>query len=88
MKDARNAIRQFVLTNYMAGEPPTSLLNNTALQSSGILDSLAVLELASFIEMEFGIKLAAHETEPEHFDRIDDIVALVERRRRDLQRAS
>ena len=88
MEDIKNEIRQFILTNYLSGEPPSSLQDNTPLQTSGILDSLAVLELASFIHKEFSVKLSASETEPDHFDRLADIVALVAERRRGLRRAS
>jgi acyl carrier protein len=35
----------------------------------------------SFVEKEFGIELEAHETGTESFDRIEDIAALVERKR-------
>jgi acyl carrier protein len=88
MEEIKSAIRQFVLTRYLPGESPANLADNTPLQSSGILDSLAVLELASFIDVEFGVTLTAHETQPERFDRIEDIAALVTRSRRDDRRAS
>ena len=46
--------------------------------SSGVLDSLAVLKLVTFLEEEFGIEVAAHEADEEHLDSlklIGDLVA-------------
>jgi acyl carrier protein len=81
MTDVKNAIRQFILTKYLPGESPDNLRDDTPLRTSGILDSLATLGVVSFVEKEFGIELEAHETGTESFDRIEDIAALVERKR-------
>ena len=35
----------------------------------------------SFVEREFGVELEAHETGIDTFDRIEDIAALVERKK-------
>jgi acyl carrier protein len=44
----------------------------------GILDSIATLKLAGFLEEEFHIKLEAHEMSADHLNTIPQIVALVE----------
>ena len=74
-------IRDFILTRYLVGESPSNLRNDTPLRTSGVLDSLATLALISFIEEQYGIEVEAHETGVENFDRIDDIVSFVERKR-------
>ena len=76
-----DTIRDFVLTRYLPGESPENLRNDMPLRTSGILDSLATLALIQFIEQEFGIEVEAHETHVENFDRIDDMVSFVERKR-------
>jgi acyl carrier protein len=81
MTDVTTTLRQYILERHLPGESPVNLKDDTRLQSSGILDSMAVLELASFIQQEFGVELTASETTAENFDRLKDIVALVERRR-------
>ena len=83
MEDVKHTIRQFILDNYLPGESPAHLKDDTRLQSSGILDSLAVLELVSFVQKEFGIEISASETGAETFDRIRDIARLVGRKRLD-----
>ena len=81
MNDIAETIREFVLTKYLPGESPDNLKNDMPLRTSGILDSLATITLISFIEERFGIMVEAHETDVDNFDRIDDIVAFVQRKK-------
>ena len=81
MTDVKDTIRQFILTTYLQGETAANLRDDTPLRTSGVLDSLATLGLVSFVEKEFGIELEAHETGIDTFDRIEDIAALVARKR-------
>ncbi len=81
MSDVKETIRQFILKTYLPGESAANLRDDTPLQTSGVLDSLATLGLVNFVEKEFGIELEAHETGTDSFDRIEDIAALVARKR-------
>jgi acyl carrier protein len=79
--DVKETIRQFILSKYLPGESPANLRDDTPLRTSGVLDSLATLGVVNFIEQTFGIELLAHETGVDSFDRIEDIAALVARKR-------
>jgi acyl carrier protein len=81
MNDVKERLRHYIVTTYLPGESPANLKDDTPLLTSGILDSLATLGLVSFVEKEFGVELAAHDTGVDNFDRIQDIAALVERKR-------
>jgi len=81
MDSIKETIRHFILTTYLPGESPANLRDDTPLRKGGILDSLATLGLVNFVEKEFGIELDAYETAVDTFDRIEDIAALVERKR-------
>lgn len=81
MSDVKETIRQYILTTYLPGESAENLRDDTPLRTSGVLDSLATLGLVSFVEKEFGIELEAHETGIDTFDRIEDIAALVARKK-------
>ena len=81
MNDVKDTIRQYILATYLPGESADNLQDDTPLRSSGILDSLATLSLVSFVEKQFSIELEAHETGIDSFDRIEDIAALVARKR-------
>jgi acyl carrier protein len=80
MDEVKETIRQFILSTYLPGEPHDSLRDDTPLQTSGILDSLATEGLASFIHERYGIELDVYETSIERFNRIEDIAASVARR--------
>ena len=84
MDQIADTIRDFILTKYLPGESPANLPNDTPLRTSGILDSLATLGLISFIEQQYGIEIEAHETDVDNFDRIQDMVTFVERKRANL----
>ncbi len=81
MAHVADTIRTFILKEYLPGELPENLKDDTPLRSTGILDSLATLSLISFLEKEFQIEVEAHETDVDNFDRIQDIAAFVERKR-------
>ena len=50
-----------ILEKFLPGEDPQLLTPTTELIRSGILDSLATLELVGFLEERFDIQLEAHE---------------------------
>jgi acyl carrier protein len=77
----KDTIRQFILATYLPGESPANLRDDTPLRTTGVLDSLATLGLISFVEKQFDIELTAYETGVDSFDRIEDIAALVARKR-------
>jgi acyl carrier protein len=78
MSDINTTLRTHILSEYLPGESESNLKDDTLLRTSGILDSMATLGLVSFIEERFGIQIDAHETGIEHFDRIEDIVRLIQ----------
>jgi acyl carrier protein len=81
MEDVRETIRHFILATYLPGESPENLRDDTPLLTSGILDSLAALTVAGFLEKRYGVELDVYDTSVERFDRIADIAASVERKR-------
>jgi len=80
MNEIKEAIRAHILAEYLPGESPANLRDDTPLRTSGILDSMATLALVSFLEERFRVQIDAHETGVETFDRIDDIAALIGRK--------
>jgi acyl carrier protein len=72
--ELRSSVRELILTEFLPGEAPENLEDDMPLRTSGILDSLAVLRLTTFLEERCGIRIEAHETGVENFDTVDDIV--------------
>lgn len=80
MDEARNAIRDFIWSNYLKGKFSISLEDSTRLRTSGLMDSLATLALVSFIEKKFDLEFSALELTVDNFDSINQIVSLVGRK--------
>jgi acyl carrier protein len=76
----KESIRGYILANHLPGESAANLKDDTPLQTSGILDSLALLGLVSFVQQQYGVELDVYDTSAERFDRIDDIAAAVARK--------
>ena len=79
-EDVKQAVREFILATHLPGETADNLRDDTPLQTSGILDSLATMQLVAFLEKQFSIELTLEDTSIEHFDRIDDMAVVVARR--------
>lgn len=76
----RQTLRSFILTNFLPGEDPSTLEDSTLLISSGVIASLSMLELATFMENEFAVTLLPQDLGVEHMDSIDLLSKLVARR--------
>jgi acyl carrier protein len=80
--DVRRALREYILTSFLPGEAPESLEDSTLLVTSGIITSLSMLELVTFIEETFDVMLLPEDLGVAHMDSVDLLVELVARRRR------
>ena len=81
MEEISNVVHEFILREFLAGEDPNELSAHTPLITGGILDSITTLKMVTFLEDRFGITIDAHEAGVENLDSIDQIAALVARKR-------
>jgi acyl carrier protein len=77
----RDAIRRFLLENYLFTDDESQLGMDDSLLSRGIVDSTGMLEIILFIEEQCGVKVADEDMVPENLDSVNRIVAFVESRR-------
>ena len=77
MDAIKDAVKSYILKEFLPGEDANELTDNTPLVTGGILDSLATLKLVPFLEELYGIAVQAHEADVEHLDTVQDIAALV-----------
>ena len=75
--EIRQAVKDFILEEFLPGEDPNELRDDTPLITGGILDSIATLKLVGYLEETFGIQLQAHEAGADHLNTLSDIAALV-----------
>jgi acyl carrier protein len=77
MDDIKEELRRYILAEFLPGEKPSNLKDDTPLRTSGILDSVATLKMVTFVEENYGIEVEAHEAGVENFDSIDAIASFV-----------
>lgn len=77
MKNITQLVHEFILREFLPGEDPSELTDQTPLITGGILDSISTLKLVTFLEDHFGITVEAYEAGVDHLDTIDQIAALV-----------
>jgi len=80
--DFRQAVKDYILNEFLPGENPDDLTEDLPLISGGILDSIATLKLVLHFEERYGIVLEAHEADKEHLDTIRDIAVLLASKQR------
>lgn len=76
-KEIGQAIKRYILDEFLPGEDPEALTDETPLITGGILDSLATVNLVLFVEGRFRIQIEAHETTIDYFNTISDIEQLI-----------
>ena len=81
MDDIRQLIRHFILDNFLVGEDPANLTDETELKESGILDSLSTLKLVSFLEERFKVEFEADDLDPGNLASLASIERLVQSKR-------
>lgn len=79
--DIKQAVKEFILQEFLPGENPDDLTDDTPLITGGVLDSIATLKLVLFLEERFGVTFEPHELDPEHLDTASYINELVQSKR-------
>jgi len=77
----QSKVKEFILAQFLPGEDPSALTENTPLMTTGILDSLATLKLITYLEEAFDIRVEAHEADAENLNTLADIARFVSSKR-------
>ena len=80
MQDVRNVVRKFLLDNFVMGSNVT-IADGASFMEGHILDSTGFIELISFIEETFEVKVDDEEMLPENFDSLANIENYLGRKR-------
>ena len=76
IENIRKKIREFVISNFHL-EDGSKLSNEISFLEEGIIDSIGVLELVSFLEETFEFRVEDEEIIPDNFDSVDKLVIFV-----------
>jgi acyl carrier protein len=75
--DIRSVIRSFLKNSAPKG---VSFTDSDNLLVKGVIDSLRMLDMISFLEEKYHIKIDEEELMPENFESVDAITRFVEQR--------
>ena len=64
--------REFIVNNFLYGEGD-KLADDTSFMVEGIIDSTGILELVTFLESTYQLKVADDEIIPENMDSLESI---------------
>lgn len=73
-------VREYISRELVRDASVLPLENSTPLLDSGILDSLSLLRLVTFIQDQFGIVMDDLDVVPEHFADVNAICAYLQSR--------
>lgn len=77
MEEIRQAVHAYILAQFLPGEDPDELTDQTPLITGGILDSIRTLKLVVFLEDRFGVPIEAHEAGIDNLDSVGQIARLI-----------
>jgi acyl carrier protein len=73
-------LRQFVNETFLFGQGVEAIGADDSFMERGIIDSTGVLELVTFIEEQYRVKLADEDLVPENLDSFRRLTSFVERK--------
>jgi len=72
------AIREFLITNFLPDVSSDEIAGDENLLASGVVDSLGLLTLISWVEDHFSISVEDDDLSPDKFSSVDAICAYVD----------
>ena len=77
MDEIKEYLRDYILREFLPGESRENLTDDVPLRTSGILDSIKLLQLIGHLEDKYKIAFEAHEAgNVAYFDTIEGIASL------------
>jgi acyl carrier protein len=83
----RESVRRFIVSNFYVADP-AALGDDTSLVREGIVDSTGMLEVLTYLEQTFAIRVENAEVVPDNLDSIQNIVAFIGRKRQPIASAA
>jgi acyl carrier protein len=76
----RDTLRGYIFANLLPGESPDTLDDSAPLVTSGVVTSISLLELVTFIEDTFALRFEDEDLGVSRLDSVDLMVALIQER--------
>ncbi|MDN5202269.1 phosphopantetheine-binding protein [Fulvivirgaceae bacterium BMA10] len=79
MESTRDKIKKYIINKIMFESDESLLGCSESLLEKGIVDSLAIVNLVSFVENEFDVKISNDDITIQNFESVEAISNLVEK---------
>jgi acyl carrier protein len=81
MQGIKDQVRAYLLDNFLMGGTDQDIQDETSFMGSHILDSTGFIELISYLEEQFEIRVSEDEMVPDNFDSLKNIEHYVSSKR-------
>ncbi len=75
--DTKIQIKQYIAENYLFSNNGFNLDDDESFLEAGIVDSLGVIELVSFVEETYDIEVPDDDIVPDNFDSINNLTGYI-----------
>ena len=79
--DIETQIKDYIAKNLLFSDKGFTYPDNVSFLEEGIIDSVGVMELVSFVEEKFGVKVDDLDITPDNFDSVLKLAAYIRRKR-------
>ena len=80
MNTIEQTIKNFITENFLVDGDTNQLDNNQSFLESGIIDSTGMMELVSFVEGQYTIKIEDEELIPDNLDSVNNVVRFINKK--------
>lgn len=77
MQDIKDTVRQYILQNFLMGDMGVQLKDDQSFLDHHIIDSTGFIEMVTFLESTWNIRIQDEEMIPENLDSLDCIERFV-----------
>ena len=77
ISDHSTQIRDYVARNLLFSDNGFNYDDDASFLDEGIIDSLGIIELVTFVEKQFGVSVLDHELVPDNFDSVKKLEAFI-----------
>jgi acyl carrier protein len=78
--EIEQALKTYILEEFLPDEDEEDLTSDVELVSTGILDSISVINVVAHLEKFYNIKVEAHEASVDNMNTIESMAALVSKK--------
>ena len=81
----RKEIREFIVEAFLFGDESEPFEDGDSFMQQGVIDSTGVLEVVSFLEENYSIKVDDEEMIPNNLDSLNNLVAFIQKKKQKKQ---